>query len=91
MGLVLVIPPVWQAAQVALNKRFPRFTCSKLKTVVLPEPSTARVLVASSNSIAEALLLKVFKKQKIDKVIPNEIFLNIIFIRYFIYLKLSIL
>ena len=53
-GFVFVIPPKWQAPHVALKRRFPRFTCSGVKTRVLPEPSTVTVRVASSKSIAKA-------------------------------------
>lgn len=45
-GFVFVIPPIWHAPHVALNKRLPRLTCSGVKTVVLPEESTVTVLVA---------------------------------------------
>jgi hypothetical protein len=36
LGFVLVIPPVWHEAHEELNKRFPRFTCSVVKTVTFP-------------------------------------------------------
>ena len=56
---------MWHAAQVALNNRLPRFTCSGVKTVVFPAESTVTVLVASSKSIAEAVVTKMLK-------IPNK-------------------
>ena len=37
---------MWHEPQEALNKRFPRLTCSADKTKVLPEPSRAIVRVA---------------------------------------------
>ena len=61
LGFVFVIPPVWQAPQVALNKRLPRFTCSGVKTVVFPALSTSTVRVASSKSIAEAVVTTMLK------------------------------
>jgi len=43
---------------VVLNKRLPRLTCSGDNTTVFPEESAVTVLVASSKSIADALLQK---------------------------------
>jgi hypothetical protein len=64
LGFYLLIPPTWQALQVAPNNRFPRFTCSGVKTIVFPDPSATTVLVASSKSIADAVVTKALKTKK---------------------------
>jgi hypothetical protein len=50
-----------------LNKRLPRFTCSGVNTIVLPDESAAIVLVASSKSIAEAVVTEIPKMHKNTK------------------------
>ena len=44
-GFVFVIPPTWQAPQVALKRRFPRFTCSGVNIIVLPDESATTVII----------------------------------------------
>jgi hypothetical protein len=66
-GFVFVIPPKWHAPQVALNKRLPRLTCSGVNTIVLPAGSATTVRVASSKSIAEAVVTKRLKMHKNTK------------------------
>ena len=73
-GFVFVIPPTWQAPHVALNKRLPRFTCSGVKTTVLPDPSATTVRVASSKSIADAVVTKKLKMPKNNKEKSCEYF-----------------
>ena len=68
LGFVFVIPPTWQAPQVALNNLLPRFTCSGVNTVVLPDPSTVTVRVASSKSMAKTFALNILNKHKKPKV-----------------------
>jgi hypothetical protein len=61
-----------------LNKRFPRLTCSGVTTIVLPDASATIVLVASSKSIAEAVVTQILKRPKNTKEKSAEYFLSII-------------
>ena len=61
---------------------FPRFTCSGVKTIVLPDESATTVLVASSKSIADAVVTKILKILKNTKEKSCDDFLNIILNNY---------
>jgi hypothetical protein len=79
-GFVFVIPPVWHVPHDVLNSRFPRFTCSGVKTTVFPVPSSATVRVASSRSIAKAEVALKHAKHEILKIndfknLPNMTFI----------------
>ena len=79
---VFVTPPTWQAPHVVLNNRLPRFTCSGVNTIVLPDESLTTVLVASSKSIADAVVTKVLKIHRNNKEKSCEYFLRIIWKNY---------
>ena len=80
LGFVFVRPPTWQVPQALLNKRLPRFTCSGVRTTLLPFASRVTVLVSSSSSSAltgVTLLLT----NKADKILATKIlFFSIIII-----------
>ena len=56
-------------------------TTSCIETVVVPLPSTITVRVASSKSMAEALVTKMPNREKNKTIQTIEYFLNIIFIK----------